>query len=305
MAVVDLLNSTTMQTLLYAAFVFVFQMLTETLRNPKLEFYFDKMMKDTIVVSWLPPSHSPNPNPNPKAHLGSNPNPNPEPNQENHFDSSHNVFEDIRRTADIYEWGNYVLWPGLLGNMGPFDEVGRPGERTGPGLSWPDGDGSFHGEGATDFTVPELVERMDQLDWTDGVYLRQARVADTPSEECHTQQLAGTCLPEMDSASVGVMDESRHTHTRTHTHTHMDACACVHTRASTRSSSCRTAASSRSCPGCSAGSTRTRTRWAPARRSGPSYAKSCGGARSGRLGWALRVSLHNITQFGCLINTCQ
>jgi len=81
MAVVDLLNSTTMQTLLYAAFVFVFQMLTETLRNPKLEFYFDKMMKDTIVVSWLPPSHSPNPNPNPKAHLGSNPNPNPEPNQ--------------------------------------------------------------------------------------------------------------------------------------------------------------------------------------------------------------------------------
>ena len=96
---------------------------------------------------------------------------------ENHFDSSHNVFEDIRRIADIYEWGNYVLWPGLLGNMGPFeDSVGRPGEHVGQtGLSWPDGDGSFHGVGATAFTVGELVERMDQLDWSDGVYLRQAR----------------------------------------------------------------------------------------------------------------------------------
>ena len=145
MAVVDFCNSTTVQTLLYAAFVFVFQMLTETLRNPKLEFYFDTHISDTIM--------------------------------ENHFDSSHNVFEDIRRIADIYEWGNYVLWPGLLGNMGPFeDSVGRPGEHVGQtGLSWPDGDGSFHGVGATAFTVGELVERMDQLDWSDGVYLRQAR----------------------------------------------------------------------------------------------------------------------------------
>jgi hypothetical protein len=28
--------------------------------------------------------------------------------------------------------------------------------------------------GATAYTVGELVERMDMLDWTDGVYLRQA-----------------------------------------------------------------------------------------------------------------------------------
>ena len=37
----DIVNSTTVQTLMYVVFVFVFQMLTETLRNPKLEFYFD------------------------------------------------------------------------------------------------------------------------------------------------------------------------------------------------------------------------------------------------------------------------
>lgn len=27
---------------------------------------------------------------------------------DNHFDSSHNTFNSIRRTADIYEWGNNV-----------------------------------------------------------------------------------------------------------------------------------------------------------------------------------------------------
>ena len=59
-ALVDLCNSTTMQTLMYCAFVLIFQMLTETLRNPKLEYYFDKMITDTLV--------------------------------ENHFDSSHNTF---------------------------------------------------------------------------------------------------------------------------------------------------------------------------------------------------------------------
>ena len=69
-----------------------------------------------------------------------------------------------------------MLWPGLLGNVGPFeDSVGRPGEHVGQtGLSWSDGDGSFHGECASAYTVPELVERMDMLDWTDGVYIRQA-----------------------------------------------------------------------------------------------------------------------------------
>ena len=102
--IIDVCNSTTMQTVLYSAFVLIFQMLTETLRNPKLEFYFDKMVSDTLI--------------------------------ENHFDSSHNIFEDIRRTADFYEWGNYVLWPpGLFGNMGPFTDVGRPGEMATKGVN--------------------------------------------------------------------------------------------------------------------------------------------------------------------------
>ena len=38
---------------------------------------------------------------------------------ENHFDSSHNTFESIRRVADIYEWGNNVMIPGLFANSGP------------------------------------------------------------------------------------------------------------------------------------------------------------------------------------------
>jgi len=166
----------------------IFQMLTETLRNPKLEFYFDKMVSDTLI--------------------------------ENHFDSSHNIFEDIRRTADFYEWGNYVLWPGLFGNMGPFTDVGRPGEMATKGvndLAWPDGDYSFHGVGATPFSVPELVQQMDMMDWTDGVYLRQARVNETESALCFTEQLAGVCLPEMDlEQGAGAPDEQTYGYNWTH-----------------------------------------------------------------------------------------
>ena len=36
---------------------------------------------------------------------------------------------------------------------------------------------------------------------------RQARVAETKSEDCFTQQLAGSCLPEMDLMSIGKMDK--------------------------------------------------------------------------------------------------
>ena len=170
-AALDVANSTTVQTLLYIAFVAVFQMLTETLRNPKLEYFFDKMFKDTVI--------------------------------DNHFDSSHNTFEDVRRVADIYEWGNYVLWPGLFGNLGPFGDVGRPGVTATSDEVWPDGDYSFHGDGATAYTVPELIENMDFLDWTEGVYARVARVAPTTSERCGTEQLTGECYPEIDSTGKG------------------------------------------------------------------------------------------------------
>ena len=169
--VVQVLNSTTLQTILYIAFVAVFQTLTETMRNPKHEYYFDKMLGDTIL--------------------------------ENHFDSSHNYFSDIRRIADVWEWGNTVLLSGMLANAGPFGEVGRPGGLSAPGARndevWPDGDASFHYDGATPYTVPELVEFMDQFDWTEGIYVRQARVAPTESSECRTEQLSGACYPELDA----------------------------------------------------------------------------------------------------------
>ena len=43
---------------------------------------------------------------------------------ENHFDSSHNTLFSVRRTADVYEWGYNVLWPGLFGNAGPCYTTG-------------------------------------------------------------------------------------------------------------------------------------------------------------------------------------
>ena len=50
---------------------------------------------------------------------------------ENHFDSSHNTFESIRRVADIWEWGNTVVWPGFFANLGPCD--GALGSHSSPG----------------------------------------------------------------------------------------------------------------------------------------------------------------------------
>ena len=92
--VMDALNSTTLQTLLYIVFVVVFQLISGAVRVPQ-EFYLDKHVMDRIV--------------------------------ENHFDSSHNTFESIRRIADVYEWGNTVLIPGLFADMGPCNsETGLP-----------------------------------------------------------------------------------------------------------------------------------------------------------------------------------
>ena len=61
---------------------------------------------------------------------------------ENHFDSSHNSFESVRRTADIWEWGNNVLWPGVFANGGPCADVGLVGGMPVKGCNddvWPDG----------------------------------------------------------------------------------------------------------------------------------------------------------------------
>mgnify|MGYP001280145107 CR=1 FL=1 len=86
----DVLGSTSIQTTLYLIFVLVFQFLGSSMRILD-EFYVDKLVMDRLV--------------------------------ENHFDSSHNTFESVRRIADIYEWGNNVLWPGLFADMGPCNGV--------------------------------------------------------------------------------------------------------------------------------------------------------------------------------------
>ena len=53
---------------------------------------------------------------------------------DNHFDSSHNTFLSIRRPADIWEWGNTVLWPGLMGN-GPYTPAPSPARPCAPAPS--------------------------------------------------------------------------------------------------------------------------------------------------------------------------
>eukprot|EP00966_Prymnesium_polylepis_P142159 3282493-Prymnesium_polylepis.1 len=105
------------------AFVVIFQQLNNCVRIP-VEYYLDKHVMDRII--------------------------------ENHFDSSHNTFESVRRIADIYEWGNNVLWPGLFADMGPCNAVvGVPDAATHKGCNddaWPDGEGSFHQSGHADVT---------------------------------------------------------------------------------------------------------------------------------------------------------
>ena len=119
----EYVNSTAFQTTMYIAFVYVFQTLAETVRQPKLEYYFNKQIVDVFI--------------------------------ENHFDGSHNAFGDIRRVADIWEWGNTVLWSGFFANGGPCtDDIGdRFGVKTCNDDAWPDGEGSFHQDGATPYTV--------------------------------------------------------------------------------------------------------------------------------------------------------
>ena len=149
----ELLESLAMQTMLYMAFVLIFQMLANSLRDPQ-EYHVDiRLMEDFV--------------------------------QEN-FDSSHNTFESIRRFADVYEWGNQVLWPSLFANIEPCNpaSVGsRATPKTCNDLTWPDGEGAFGSQGASSFNVSELVRQMDILDWTEGVFIRQMRAAPVP---CHS-----------------------------------------------------------------------------------------------------------------------
>lgn len=162
-AVMFLLNHVAVQTIAYLAFVIVFQCLTESLRL-KEEYHFDRLIGDTFL--------------------------------ENHFDSSHNTFQTIRRVADVYEWGNHVLIPGLFGNAGPCEgtaAVGsysafhssEDGHRGPTNLSaalaakgcnddaWADGEGSFHLAGSTAWTPEEIASSLDVMDWTEGLIFKQ------------------------------------------------------------------------------------------------------------------------------------
>ena len=149
----ELLESLAMQTMLYMAFVLIFQMLANSLRDPQ-EYHVDiRLMEDFVLEN---------------------------------FDSSHNTFESIRRFADVYEWGNQVLWPSLFANIEPCNpaSVGsRATPKTCNDLTWPDGEGAFGSQGASSFNVSELVRQMDILDWTEGVFIRQMRAAPV---QCHS-----------------------------------------------------------------------------------------------------------------------
>ena len=174
----DIVNSTAVQTIMYIAFVYIFQTIAEAVRLPKLEYYFNKQIVDVFL--------------------------------DNHFDGSHNAFNDIRRVADIWEWGNTVLWSGFYSNGGPCTaDIGdRFGVKGCNDDAWPDGEGSFHLDGATPYTVPELVRRMDLIDWTDGVVIKTARVQGTSPEKCTTHQLSGTCYPELKPFGTGDEEEA-------------------------------------------------------------------------------------------------
>lgn len=79
---------------------------------------------------------------------------------DNTFDVNHNKLSDIRRVADIWEWSNTVLLAGLFSNADA-------------GEWWPDGDGSFHLDGATPLSTAEVVDQMNQFDFTQGVVFKQ------------------------------------------------------------------------------------------------------------------------------------
>lgn len=167
---IDLLNSTTLQAVFYLAFVIIFQQLASSVRNPR-EYYLDKHVMERLLTSQ--------------------------------FDASHNTLMSVRRIADIYEWGNQVLWSGLLGDMGPCNpEVGMRDAIVHKGCNddaWPDGEGHFYMRNATPYAMGELVERMDQVDWTEGIMIRQARAK---RADCRTRQL-GACYPELAEGSEG------------------------------------------------------------------------------------------------------
>jgi len=181
MGIYSLVNTTACQTMLYLAFVIVFQLLTETLRL-KEEYYLDKMFSETFL----------------------------KPDVE--IETQGVTFESIRRPADFYEFMNHIFIAGLMSNAGPFcGDVGPPGSFRSWSLlgsadlvgfkggcnddTWPDGQGAFSHAGASGWLVNEYAERMDQFDWTEGIVITQARVNSLPASQCHSPIL-DHCYPD-------------------------------------------------------------------------------------------------------------
>ena len=182
------INSIAVQSSLYLAYVIVFQLLTASIRL-KEEYHFDKMIADTFL--------------------------------DNHFDAAHNTFQTMRRVSDVYEWGNNVLIPGLFANSGPCaTDVGAGGffesatDRAAPtdfaaalaakgcnDDAWPDGRGSFHLTDATAWSVAEVAEGFDFFDWSEGIIIKQLRVAPKSAAACYTRLHSGVCLPEIEGAA--------------------------------------------------------------------------------------------------------
>ena len=160
------------------------QALTESLRL-KEEFYLD----DAITTSFV----------------------------SNTFGEHHFSLSTIRRHPDVWEWGNQVLWPGLLGDSGPgCGTVGRGGhfnsslDGHGPSdisgakggcndNSWVDGESLNTAGAATSYSVPELLGWMNRFDWTDGVVIVQQRVAEVSAEACGVVTHGGRCLPGIEA----------------------------------------------------------------------------------------------------------
>ena len=166
----ELLNLTSTQTVTYFGMTVTMLLLISAMRSPE-EFFFDKHVMDRIV--------------------------------DNTFDSAHNKFTQVRRIADVFEWGNKVLLPGLFADAGPCGTGEAIGSLTSQKACldevWPDGDGTFHMTGATTLSIADLVERMDQFDWTDGLTVRQVRAQPVSCPD--TDQL-GACLPEVSDGHV-------------------------------------------------------------------------------------------------------
>ena len=109
---------------------------------------------------------------------------------DNTFDGNHNRLKDIRRISDIWEWCNTVLVPGLFSNADS-------------GENWPDGEGSFHLEGATPLSANDHVQSMNNFDWTQGLMFKQVRAKELEGRNCYGNL---KCFEDMKPSETFVSD---------------------------------------------------------------------------------------------------